>query len=75
MFLAHKPKALYADRAVAGQRSASLLAILVDDGPATGLSARAALRALREGGAQRLILARPIAVFGAVESSAKGESR
>ena len=37
------------------------IAILVDDGLATGITARAALRALRERGAARLILAVPIA--------------
>jgi putative phosphoribosyl transferase len=37
------------------------IAILVDDGLATGITAHAALRALRERGAARLILAVPIA--------------
>lgn len=43
-----------------------LLAILVDDGLATGVTARAALRALREAGAVRTVLAVPVAPPAAV---------
>jgi len=42
--------------------------IVVDDGLATGGTARAAVRALRQGGAQRIVLAVPVASSQSLES-------
>ena len=49
------------------------IAILVDDGIATGITARAALQALRQAGATRLVLAVPVAApesIGALKHAA-----
>jgi putative phosphoribosyl transferase len=46
-------------------------AILVDDGLATGRSARAAVRSLRERGARRVILAAPVAAPAAAQALAE----
>lgn len=50
-------------------------AVLVDDGLATGASARAALRALRAQGAKPLILAIPVAPQDSIDALAKEADR
>lgn len=45
--------------------------VLVDDGIATGATARVAIRAIRDSGAGRIILAVPVAVASAVRSLAQ----
>lgn len=45
--------------------------ILVDDGLATGVTARAALRSLRQGGASRVVLAVPVGAADTVDALAR----
>lgn len=54
----HRRQRLYGDPALSSLRGRPLL--VVDDGVATGLSVRAALESLRQGGASSLVLAVPV---------------
>jgi predicted phosphoribosyltransferase len=60
--------AVYADRPASAADRAGRLVIVVDDGLATGVTARAALRAMRARGAGRTILAVPVAAPAAVRT-------
>jgi putative phosphoribosyl transferase len=63
--------AVYPRRSASASDCAGRLVIVVDDGLATGVTARAALRAMRARGAARTILAVPVAAPGAVRTVEK----
>jgi len=63
--------AVYARPAAAGENLEGRLVIVVDDGLATGVTARAALRAVRARGAGRAVLAVPVAASVALRAMEK----